>query len=171
MKIIKLTNETQESNDVKRKIIDCLERIDEREISSIQNSFIVNLLDKKSKQQLLVAIFLHVSLKMIIKGKSYVLSSGTVYNIIILIYTSSHLTPIYLRYQSKRLVRLSRCRKLSSVCKVSQFLMLSSLKINIGGIAICVSIIIFIITYYFTGLTQFNKLKRLNLLAIQGKTI
>ena len=36
-------------NDVKRKIIDCLERIDEREISSIQNSFIVNLLEKKSK--------------------------------------------------------------------------------------------------------------------------
>ena len=49
MKIIKLTNETQESNDVKHKIIECLERIDEREISSIQNSFIVNLLEKKSK--------------------------------------------------------------------------------------------------------------------------
>ena len=48
MKIIKLTNETQESNDVKHKIIECLERIDEREISSIQNSFIVNLLEKKS---------------------------------------------------------------------------------------------------------------------------
>ena len=49
MKIIKLTNETQESNDVKHKIIECLERIDEREISSIQNSLIVNLLEKKSK--------------------------------------------------------------------------------------------------------------------------
>lgn len=50
MKIIKLTDEmqefyTEELNDVKRKIIDCLESIDEGEIDLMQNSFIRNLLE------------------------------------------------------------------------------------------------------------------------------